>query len=231
MAYLVPETQWTEQKRVQVHSKPNVLQDIINKLSIQQKEDFRNSVFGHFLNVKVVNTIPQLLHHLVIRQCQADKDDELAFNINGRHYKFTLQEYTAVMGLKTREIVNIEEHELKKGTLYRFLEKILEETNKEEKNDKNISKSVQRKHLELAFDKYNAKNDDMIIKLAKLHIIENFLLGNQDKIAINETYVDMLDYNWMVEEYHWGRISYNETIQRIKAATTKQGLSSCMDAQ
>ncbi|PON34969.1 LOW QUALITY PROTEIN: hypothetical protein PanWU01x14_339800 [Parasponia andersonii] len=128
------------------------------------------------------------------------------------------------MGLKTREILNIEAHELKKGILYRYLKKILEETNNEEKK-KNISISVQRKHLKLAFDKCNGKDNNMMINLTKLYIIENFLLGNQDNIAINETFVDMLDYNWMVKEYHWGRISYNETIQSFKAITTKQGLS------
>ncbi|PON52729.1 hypothetical protein PanWU01x14_206900 [Parasponia andersonii] len=123
--------------------------------------------------------------------------------------------------------------------------KILKETNKEEKNEKNVSKYVQRRHLKLAFDNYNRKDDDMMIKLAKLHIIENFLLGNQDKATINEKYIDMLYYNgnqdkatinekyidmlyynWMVEEYHQGRISFKETINSFKAATAKQRLNS-----
>ncbi|PON36858.1 hypothetical protein PanWU01x14_325060, partial [Parasponia andersonii] len=59
-----------------------------------------------------------------------------------------------------------------------------------------------------------------MLKLAKLQIIENFLLGNQGRIMIKDEYVDILDVDWMFEDYYWGRISFKETIDSFRFATT-----------
>ncbi|PON91241.1 hypothetical protein TorRG33x02_130570 [Trema orientale] len=226
MAYLVPETEWSGQKHVQVLSKISVLEDIRQKLSNAQKEEFQKSVFGHLLDVKVMNIIPQLLHHLVIRQIRSEKEDELAFNIVGTHYTFSLKEYAATMGLKTKRVVEIKKKNLKKGSLDKYLENILAKINKEEKDPEKHAKSVRKKHVKIAFDSYHGKNDETMLKLAKLHIIENFLLGNQGKIMIKDEHVDILDVHWMFKDYHWGRISFKETIDSFRSATTKQGLNS-----
>ncbi|PON91212.1 Ulp1 protease family, C-terminal catalytic domain containing protein [Trema orientale] len=173
-----------------------------------------------------MNIIPQLLHHLVIRQIRSEKEEELAFSIVGTHYTFGLKEYAATMGLKTKGVVVIKKKNLKKESLHKYLENILAKTNKEEKDSEKHSKSVRKKHVKIAFDSYNGKNDETMLKLVKLHIIEKFLLGNQGKIMIKDEHVDILDVHWMFEDYHWGRISFKETTDSFRSATTKQGLNS-----
>ena len=116
MAYLKPEGLWPS-IRVQYYSKIRVLQDINNKLNDKQKKLFQKNCFGHFLDIKVMNSMPQLEHHLVVRICEHDNPDELCFNIQGNIVTFGIKEFAFVMGLKTSSEIELERNNFGEGSL------------------------------------------------------------------------------------------------------------------
>ena len=211
MEYIVPESEWGEPKKVQMnYSKIHILQLIHDKMSIQQRNQFKKTCFGHLINVRVRRTIPQLVQHLLLRSIPCPNSDEAWFKINGLKYVFGLKEYTAIMGLKTKRVIDLKKHNLQGiGSFRKFF---------------SLEKRVKKQDIREKFQSYGRKNDEMMIKLCKLYILSDFLMGDQQELIKTE-YVDMVDIDWIWEDYHWGRISFEKTIEYIKSAPSKHRLA------
>ena len=111
MTYLKLKELWPSM-RVQYHSKIGVLKDIKTKLYDKKKELFQRSCFGYFLVVKVMKSMHQLVHHLIVRMCEHDNPDELCFNIQGNIVTFGINEFALVIGLKTSSGIELEKKQL-----------------------------------------------------------------------------------------------------------------------
>lgn len=58
------------------------------------------------------------------------------------------------------------------------------------------------------------KND--MVKMAKLFVLGNFILGKQTKIWIEVEYIKLLDDDEQFEKYHQRCVSFNTTIKLAK---------------
>ena len=57
-----------------------------------------------------------------------------------------------------------------------------------------------------------------MVKLAKLHLVENFILAKQEHNAIQQDHIDMIDIFEIFDKYHWGKLSFDLTIKSFKKA-------------
>ncbi|KAK4357554.1 hypothetical protein RND71_023164 [Anisodus tanguticus] len=66
-----------------VHVNANVIDDFKDNLSSIQLDMFRDTCFGHFLEMKKVVVQNQLIHYLLLREVYQENDDELWVELNG----------------------------------------------------------------------------------------------------------------------------------------------------
>ncbi|KAK4357553.1 hypothetical protein RND71_023163 [Anisodus tanguticus] len=73
--------------------------DFKDNLSSIQLDMFRDTCFGHFLEMKKVVVQNQLIHYLLLREVYQENDDELWVELNGVKLRFGLEELALVTGL------------------------------------------------------------------------------------------------------------------------------------
>ena len=62
-----------------------MIQKIKNKLTDGQLEMFRRTSFGHLLDVNIFQFSGQVVHHILLREAEQPNDEEMWFDISGRH--------------------------------------------------------------------------------------------------------------------------------------------------
>ncbi|KAF4381411.1 hypothetical protein G4B88_029766 [Cannabis sativa] len=85
----------------QLYNPYNVIDDINENLSDDQKELFRKSPFGHFLDVSNFNYQIQLIHLVLLRKIHTERDDvELWFKLGDKAVRFGIEELTEKFTVK-----------------------------------------------------------------------------------------------------------------------------------
>ena len=74
------------------------MKDIKDRLSEAQKNIFRRSCFGHFLDVKELKFSAQLLHSILLREVKSN-ENAMWFRIGRKNIRFSLEEFALVTGL------------------------------------------------------------------------------------------------------------------------------------
>ena len=74
------------------------MEDNKNKLSEEQINIFRRSYFDHFLDVKELEFLAQLLHNILLREVKSDKN-AMWFSIRRKNIRISLEEFALVTGL------------------------------------------------------------------------------------------------------------------------------------
>ena len=199
---MVQKAHWRSQQKIQLHSKVELIDTIMSKLSTEHRAHlFEKGWFVHMLDIKIKKFQAQVYRHLMVRQCQPQKDDELCFNFEGEVVCFTMKDFALVTGLNCGDYPPVPIRALPEGNL-------------KKKFFKNHN-AVTRKMISDTFEKKKC-NDDDLIKLAKVHILENLLLGKSDHTNIYLNHLNMVDNDELFDKYPWDRLSYEMTIDSVK---------------
>ncbi|CAA3016604.1 Hypothetical predicted protein [Olea europaea subsp. europaea] len=96
---LIPEDAWL---RAHISQRNNLkyVKIVMDHFDERQREDFRNSPLRYLADVPDIQLSAQLILQLVFRTVRTEKVNELWFNVQGHLMRFSLQEYTAVTGLR-----------------------------------------------------------------------------------------------------------------------------------
>ena len=178
-----------------------LLQTLKKKLNRKQREMFRSSPFGNFLDLKITNFQSQLLFHIIRRQCTLTKEDELWFNFESHIAKFGIREYEAITGLNCGPLLQVNMEKLKGRLLGKYF-----------KNEDIISRS----RLTYIFNDSKKVKDEDRVKLTKIYFLENFLLGKQLTTGVDVEHIKLVDDEIQFDSYPWGRIGYQVVIDSIK---------------
>ncbi|KAF3443794.1 hypothetical protein FNV43_RR13484 [Rhamnella rubrinervis] len=92
----------SEFKRHMVNSKSTLtktIEDIKNKLRDHQLLKFKDSCFGHFLDINELMFSGQIVNHMLYKQCICDDKNVMEFNFGGSGARFTRQEFGLTSGL------------------------------------------------------------------------------------------------------------------------------------
>ncbi|XP_038883716.1 uncharacterized protein LOC120074618 isoform X2 [Benincasa hispida] len=201
---LLPRSSWSTTQRINLYSKLDVISVIKNTLNERQLKKFKKSCFGDFLDLKITKFSSQLFYHLVRRQCCSTNRNELWFNLEGRIHKFGMKEFSLITGLNCGELPEIDMSKIQKG--------------KFNKRYFGGEKTIKRTKLHEVFTEMDKGRNKDVVKMAKLYILEMFILGKQIRTGINHEYTLLVDDKEQFDRYPWGRISYEITIDFVKKA-------------
>ena len=76
-----------------------VIKNIKKKLIEPQLDMFRKSCFGHFLLIPKLRFSTQIVHQLLLRQCETKKDNEIWILLKSKGLRFSKEELALITGL------------------------------------------------------------------------------------------------------------------------------------
>ncbi|XP_060668546.1 uncharacterized protein LOC132799827 [Ziziphus jujuba] len=104
--------------KVRAHSFGNPIganKVITSVLTSEQLEKYRQTCFGHLLDMKNLWFSGQLVHHLLCRQVVSNNPEVLEFNFGGSAVRFTKWEFALISGLKFCRYPSMYDMQISKG--------------------------------------------------------------------------------------------------------------------
>lgn len=208
---MLPKSSWLTTQRINLYSKLDVISMIKNTLNEKQLKKFKKSCFGNFLDFKISKFSSQLFYHLIRRQCSSKKRNELWFNLEGKIHKFGIKDFALITGLNCGELPAIDMSKIQKA---KFSRRYFGD-----------EKTIRRTKLHEVFEEMDKGRNKDVVKMAKLYMLETFILGKQIRTGINHEYTLLIDDKKQFDQYPWGRVSYEITIDFMKKAIKSHDVS------
>ncbi|KAM6555187.1 hypothetical protein CsatB_015949 [Cannabis sativa] len=180
----------------------SVIDNIKNTLSVNLLSLFRQTQFGHFLDMPEFVFHPQVVHSLLLREVLQPNPKEFWAKVVGRCIRFSAEEFYLISGLDCF------------GDCNKLL--FSQETNQLVETCFRGVKTIDNKAIEDAFLGSRWGLDESIgLKMVVLYFIQCFLLSNTPDKEVSRFVLDVVDSGrW--DEYCWGRESFELTIDSFK---------------
>lgn len=174
------------------------------KLTEHQKEIFKNTCFGHFLDMKEVQFSSHFCHKMLLREVSSN-DFEMHFLVGGSEGRFSMKEFALITGLNCGKYPRLD---------------ISQKDEDETVCDALLNGETRftNQQLEKAFVAADTANDMQMVKLAMLYFLECVLLGKERKVLIDSSHIHMVDHFETFNNYPWGRMSCNTTLSSMRRA-------------
>ena len=202
-----------------------VIDNIKKNLNETQLEMFKKSCFGHFLGMTNLKFSAQIVHNMLLRQCDIKREDEMWILVYSKGLRFSASEFALITGLKFGNISQFDLTSLRIRDQYFNGENKIRNNRLEEvfislcKKGKRTSTKRTKKKAKLS-GKSNLDED--IVKLALLYFVEHVLLGKEGKNLIDLQWVQLVDSLEEFNKYPWGRICYERTLFGLQRALDKR---------
>lgn len=174
-------------------------------MDMPQKQVFRNTCFGHFMDIQPFVIQSQLLHLLIMRIVEHPNNKELWFDINGQKIKFSVNEFALITGLKC--VGDDRSHLYTSGVSNNLKEQFFAGKDK-----------VSRQAIKDVFNNYTGTSEEEIVKLGLLYLISNFCFSKAPKKTFSDNDLMIID-SPKFEEYPWGSFSYDMTLAYLRTAS------------
>ncbi|XP_070005937.1 uncharacterized protein [Nicotiana sylvestris] len=186
------------------YTNTDIVSQLKDKLTPDQFQQFGNTCFGSFLQMKRFDVQHQLFRCFMARQLNGTPNNVFAVYVNGTELHFTLREFALVTGLKC--VGKDEDFEFSETPPNRLIATYFGSAN-----------IVKKKHLRQCFnDKaWGPDNDEDALKISLLYFIHTFIFSSEK----NSATIPRLDFD-LVEsgrysEYHWGIKAFELLINSI----------------
>ncbi|KAF4392547.1 hypothetical protein F8388_000674 [Cannabis sativa] len=194
----------------QLYNPYNVIDDINENLSDDQKELFCKSPFGHFLDVSNFNYQIQLIHLVLLRHTKRD-DVELWFKLGDKGVRFGVEEFSTITGLDCTKSYDVDLFKSKKLLAYK--EGIFCMHGLTEKLTVNEVASV--------FFSGALKDDEDYVKIALVYFFAGYLYGYPQGKKIDNFIFAMVNGDYYIEVFNrfgWGKLLWEKTFHHLKIA-------------
>ncbi|KAJ8552999.1 hypothetical protein K7X08_020392 [Anisodus acutangulus] len=186
-----------------IGSQTNV--DIVNllkeKLDARQIQMFRETCFGHFLDLPRVVVQHQLIHHLLLREVVQEEEDALWISFKDVRLHFGLVEFGTITGLKCTGDTDTCYDSDETGRLVDTYFSELTRVPKQSLIDCFLNKSW--------------KSDEDAVKIAVLYFIHTFLFSTVNCKHISRDDFELVE-SGAYETYPWGKAVFKATLESIK---------------
>ncbi|XP_075096281.1 uncharacterized protein LOC107793773 [Nicotiana tabacum] len=186
------------------YTNTDIVSQLKDKLTPDQFQQFGNTCFGSFLQMKRFDVQHQLFRCFMARKLNGTPNNVFAVYVNGTKLHFTLREFALVTGLKC--VGKDEDFEFSETPPNRLIATYFGSSN-----------IVKKKHLRQCFnDKaWGPDNDEDALKISLLYFIHTFIFSSEK----NSATIPRLDFD-LVEsgrysEYHWGIKAFELLINSI----------------
>ncbi|CAA0808761.1 Unknown protein, partial [Striga hermonthica] len=178
----------------------STINEIKRILTPGQMDILRGSAFGKFLDLPHSKIQIQLLNHILLREVYQPRTDEIWFDFGGRLFRFGIEEFALITGLKctgTCKKLNIAK--VSQGLYDNYFSGVL----------------LTRSCIRVQFLKKSWTSDEDAVKFAKLHLLANFLMGSQDSHRFDRCYLDIID-SADFDDYAWGTDVFEFTFHYLR---------------
>ncbi|GER40043.1 hypothetical protein STAS_16689 [Striga asiatica] len=188
--------------------------DIKRLLSNDQLEVFRNSAFGKFIDLPHYKIQNQLVNLISLREVHQPRLDEMWFDFGGKIMRFGVEEFAVISGLNCNGLCKkLCYPPVPDGLFDRYFANV----------------GLNRQSIKCLFLNRAWINDHDGVKLAKLHLLANFLMGAQDNLLFDRCFLDILD-SQDCDNYPWGKEVYDYTLDYLKMSSrNKESLLQKLD--
>lgn len=158
-----------------VHVNLDIIEDLKEYLSSKQLDLFRNSCFGHFLELKKISVQNQLIHYLLLREVYQENDDELWVELNGVRLRFGLKEFALMTGLNcSSDVANCPDLDLNNDLVVRCFDG---------------SDKIDKVYIDECFKQRRWSTDEDALKISILFFLHTFLFSNVKSKIIEKAYL------------------------------------------
>ncbi|XP_060669821.1 uncharacterized protein LOC107434762 isoform X2 [Ziziphus jujuba] len=199
--------------KVRAHSFGNPIEAnkvITSVLTSEQLEKYRQTCFGHLLDMKNLRFSGQLVHHLLCRRVVSNNPEVLEFNFGGSGVRFTKWEFALISGLKFCRYPSMYDMQISKGK--ELLTRLLDDRT-----------DLKLPELEQIFKGTHFVDDWDAVRIALLYFLVHGVLGMDPRVQINRKFIDLVADIEVFNSYPWGILSYNETINSFHNAFQHRG--------
>ncbi|KAM6554057.1 hypothetical protein CsatB_014819 [Cannabis sativa] len=196
----------------QLYNPYNVIDDINENLSDEQKELFRKSPFGHFLDVSNFNYQIQLIHLVLLRQIHTERDDvELWFKLGDKAVRFGVEEFSTITGLDCTKSYDVDLFKSKKLLAYKEAIFCMH----------GLTEKLTVKEVASVFFSGALKDDGDYVKIALVYFFAGYLYGYPQGKKIDNFIFAMVngdDYIEVFNRFGWGKLLWEKTFHHLKIA-------------
>ncbi|KAF4347544.1 hypothetical protein G4B88_023425 [Cannabis sativa] len=196
----------------QLYNPYNVIDDINENLSDDQKELFRKSPFGHFLDVSNFNYQIQLIDLVLLRQIHTKRDDvELWFKLGDKAVRFGIEEFSLITGLDCTKSYDVDLFKSKKLLAYKEGIFCMH----------GLTEKLTVKEVASVFFSGALKDDEDYVKIALVYFFAGYLYGYPQGKKIDNFIFAMVngdDYIEVFNRFGWGRLLWEKTFYHLKIA-------------
>ncbi|KAF4379627.1 hypothetical protein F8388_023644 [Cannabis sativa] len=190
----------------------NVINDINENLSDDQKELFRKSPFGHFLDVSNFNYQIQLIHLVLLQQIHTERDDvELWFKLGDKAVRFGIEEFSIITGFDCTKSYDVDLFKSKKLLAYKEGIFCMH----------GLTEKLTVKEVASVFFSGALKDDEDYVKIALVYFFAGYLYGYPQGKKIDNFIFDMVngdDYIEVFNRFGWGKLLWEKTFHHLKIA-------------
>ncbi|XP_059297886.1 uncharacterized protein LOC132050561 isoform X41 [Lycium ferocissimum] len=190
--------------RVGAHTNVDIVNLLNEKLDAKQIQMFRETCFGHFLDLPHVVVQHQLIHHLLLKEVVEEEEDALWISIKDVSLRFGLVEFGLITGLKcTGDADKCYDSDGAGRLVDTYFSDFSELTR------------VPKQSLIDCFLKKRWKSDEDAVKIAVLYFIHTFLFSTVNRKQISRDEIELVE-SGAYETYPWGKVVFKATLESMK---------------
>ncbi|KAF4400688.1 hypothetical protein G4B88_001243 [Cannabis sativa] len=206
--YFKPEDKLIGKITFYPNSRVDFIEVIKKKLTSKQLVLFRETYFGHFLDMSTVTMQAQLIHASLYRKVHQNNEREIWFRFGNDTVRFSVAEFGLISGLKC--------------TGDRDYSKYVNSTN-EFAVRYFYDQTVTYGGVVSRFLSSNFKDHGFAVKMVVLYFVTNCLLCRGEDKKVHAGLLNLID-SGEFNSYPWGKLSYDYTFHglRLKAVPMEQ---------
>lgn len=178
------------------------------KFSPHQRSLFKNTCLGAFIDLKVIELQPQLIHQLLLREVKQPNTDEMYFNIHDHLVKFSIEEFCLISGLRCFGNGDFTRFRMKKSHLKESYFKEYQSIS---------TKVVQEVFLNLPINTV----DKDVVDMGLVYLITSFLFGTSYHKGVDDSFFCLVESEDM-NNFPWGKEIFSVTLSSLKNAFNKR---------
>ncbi|KAJ4714993.1 Phospholipase-like protein [Melia azedarach] len=189
-------------------SKSKKLNEILGKLTKTQRRLFKQSCFGHFLDLQSLGFSGNLVHKILLHEVETDGDEqEMWFLVGEMPMRFSHMEFALITGLRfgTYPDVDVDSHRLK--DLYFGLKP-----------------SPTLDDIDIAFHALDFTSIDDVdaVKVMLYYLLERVVIGRAGRYLADLWLMSLVDDLDEFNRYPWGSVSWRYIYRSLSRALRGQ---------
>ncbi|XP_062086082.1 uncharacterized protein LOC133792175 isoform X2 [Humulus lupulus] len=174
----------------------------------------RESAVGHLIDINPFVYQSQLLHHVFVKEFKQPSLDEIWFCVGEKRIRFSMAEFGLITGLKCVGDSDFSSFaQVENGMCDRYFP------------DQTVKYGDIKDRCTVKY-----KNDVLVVKFAKLHLIVNFLLSKDKDKPVDTELINLICSD-ECDDFSWGKLAFETTFPYLRKGAKGKNLKNTIYAK